>query len=232
MRGWIILKLSDRLKTVIDLVGDGSRILDVGTDHGYVPTYFALSGRASRVAASDVRKEPLKRAMITAERYGMADSIEFFMSDGLTGIDREFDDIIIAGMGGEAIISILADAPWTRGAHLVLQPQSKQETLCSWLAVNGYGPLDARLAEDDGKLYQIMSVTGGNTRGQPFEEFIIRPLLKRADALLPKYLSFLRARTERAIQGMERGGADTSAEKRLLRDIAVWESAYKNGNYT
>jgi len=35
------LRLSERLKLVASFVPEGSRIADIGTDHGYVPIYLA-----------------------------------------------------------------------------------------------------------------------------------------------------------------------------------------------
>ena len=35
------LRLSERLKLVASFVPEGSRIADIGTDHGYAPIYLA-----------------------------------------------------------------------------------------------------------------------------------------------------------------------------------------------
>ena len=43
--------LSKRLQTVADMVESGSRVADVGTDHGFVPIYLAKTGRASHAIA-------------------------------------------------------------------------------------------------------------------------------------------------------------------------------------
>ena len=57
-----IVKLSARLLTVAGFVRQGSRIADVGTDHGYIPVYLAQTGRISSALAMDVRYGPLERA--------------------------------------------------------------------------------------------------------------------------------------------------------------------------
>ena len=53
------VKLSLRLQTVAGFVRQGSRIADVGTDHGYVPVYLAQTGRIRSAIAMDVGKGPL-----------------------------------------------------------------------------------------------------------------------------------------------------------------------------
>ena len=56
------MKLSERLNTVVSFVKPGSRVADVGTDHGYVPIELAQRGIISHGLAMDVRKGPLERA--------------------------------------------------------------------------------------------------------------------------------------------------------------------------
>ena len=47
---------------------------------------------------------------------------------------------MIAGMGGETILSILKAAPWTADGHhtLLLQPQTHEELVRQYLAENGF----------------------------------------------------------------------------------------------
>ena len=56
------LRLSERLKLVASFVPEGSRVADIGTDHGYVPIYLAETGKIKSALAMDVRKGPLARA--------------------------------------------------------------------------------------------------------------------------------------------------------------------------
>ena len=64
-----IVKLSARLLTVAGFVRQGSRIADVGTDHGYIPVYLAQTGRISSALAMDVRYGPLERAQAHVREY-------------------------------------------------------------------------------------------------------------------------------------------------------------------
>ena len=56
-------------KLVASFVPEGSRIADIGTDHGYVPIYLAEIGKIKSALAMDVRKGPLARADEHIEEY-------------------------------------------------------------------------------------------------------------------------------------------------------------------
>lgn len=62
------VKLSARLAAVAALVEPGSRVADVGTDHGYIPIYLVQTGIADRALAMDVRPGPLERARAHVDR--------------------------------------------------------------------------------------------------------------------------------------------------------------------
>ena len=109
------LELSPSLRTVADLVPEGARLADVGTDHAYLPAALILEGRIPFPIAADLRQGPLDRARATVREYGLTGKAAFRLCDGLRGIrPDEVDAIAIAGMGGETIAAILEAAPWTR----------------------------------------------------------------------------------------------------------------------
>ena len=51
------LRLSERLKLVASFVPEGSRIADIGTDHGYVPIYLAETGKIKSALAMECEKK-------------------------------------------------------------------------------------------------------------------------------------------------------------------------------
>lgn len=157
------LQLQPRLQLLAELIPPNSRLADVGTDHGYVPVYLIQCGLINAAIASDIGAEPLQHAVNTATEYGV-EGIDFRLCPGLDAIAPvECDTILIAGMGGETIITILENAPWTKqGEHLlILQPMTKVELLRKWLADNGYTFTGERLVFDKDYLYPIMLVHGG-----------------------------------------------------------------------
>lgn len=157
------LELGPRLRAIADLVPTGCRCLaDVGTDHGYIPAALLLEGRVERAVAADVGALPLEHARRTARRLGLDASIDFRLGDGLTVLSPgEADVTIIAGMGGDNIVSILSAAPWARKG-LLLQPMSRAEVLRRWLTENGYAVEAERLVQDKGVIYPILTVESGD----------------------------------------------------------------------
>jgi tRNA (adenine22-N1)-methyltransferase len=211
------LILSNRLQAIAAFIGTGAAgVIDVGTDHGYLPVWLAQSGSARRIVATDIRKGPLSRAVLSAEEYGVSDKIEFVLTDGLNGIDcKGFDTVVIAGMGGETVIHILENAAWTRapGVRLILQPQTKTDELAAWLSRNGYALKKAALAADEGRYYLIYSAGRGSGEcGDPPEL-----LLRDSDPLLPGYLAGLVRKTRRALDGMERSASPPDGALHALR---------------
>jgi tRNA (adenine22-N1)-methyltransferase len=203
------IKLSNRLGVIASFIGENAAVVDVGTDHGYLPVYLAQSGKARRIAATDIRRGPLARAMATAAEFGVSDRIEFVLTDGLDGIDgTQYDTVVIAGLGGETIAGILERAPWSKADHvrLVLQPQTRIGVLSNWLDNNGFAILDETLAEDDGKIYAVLLAGAGKSRAplSCAEIYADRILLEKRDPLLPRYLDLLIEKTKRTVAGMER----------------------------
>ena len=53
------MKISDRLKNIVDMITVGNRVADIGTDHGYVPVYLCEHRISPKVIAMDINEGPL-----------------------------------------------------------------------------------------------------------------------------------------------------------------------------
>lgn len=196
------MELSPRLRSAAELVPPGARFADIGTDHAYLPVWLILNGVIDHAIAADLRQGPLDRARETAEKYCVSDRMDFRLCDGLTGLrSDETDTIAIAGMGGETIANILADAPWTKGEGitLILQPMSSQPDLRQWLCENGYAIEKECIVREDKTLYTIMLVKAG-----VMEKLTPAELLagrQSSDSLRGEYLDHMIAKVGRALEG-------------------------------
>ena len=100
------IKISNRLKTIGDLVLDNSSVVDVGCDHALLSIYLVIN-KNCKVIASDINKLPLKEAKKNIEKYNLEDKIKIVLSNGLECINDKFDTIVISGMGASTIINII-----------------------------------------------------------------------------------------------------------------------------
>ncbi len=154
------LNLSPRLTVCAGFVSPGERVADIGCDHGYLSIHLLKNGIASEVIASDINEAPLQSAMRNAAKFGVADRIRFYLSDGVRNIPREFDTLICAGMGGDTMVHILDAAPWLRDRQyrLVLQCQSKTPVLRRYLSEQGWRIGEETVVRDGKFLYTVMEV--------------------------------------------------------------------------
>ena len=144
------MELSPRLYAIAQQVPQGARLVDVGTDHGYLPVWLLMNNVIERAIAADLREKPLGRSRETAQQYGQSEKISFRLCDGLKDIDaNEVDTVVIAGMGGDTIASILEVAPWTRQDKLlILQSMTGAPRLRPWLQSHGYVILSVMLCRE------------------------------------------------------------------------------------
>ena len=217
------LSLSGRLLACAGFVKKGSRVADIGCDHGYLSLYLLQNGIASSVIASDVNEGPLQSAMRNARKFGFQNKISFHLSDGVQNIPRDFDTLVCAGMGADTMIHILESAPWLRDVRytLILQCQSKRPELRKYLYANGFAIRRETLAKDGKFIYPVTEVVWAP--GEPLKEaeyYITPALLADSSPLLPDFLKRVTDGLQKSADGLSRTGGEKYEEvKRVLDEL-------------
>lgn len=154
------LPISSRLLACADFVLPGDRVADIGCDHGYLSIHLLKNGIARSCIAADIKEQPLLSAVANAEKYGVRDKMEFYLSDGVRSIPRDFSCMVCAGMGADTIVSILEAAPWLQSSRyrLILQCQSKTPMLRRYLSERGWRITEEAVLRDGKFLYTVMEV--------------------------------------------------------------------------
>ncbi|MBO5981394.1 MAG: SAM-dependent methyltransferase [Clostridia bacterium] len=155
--------LTPRLQAVADLITYTDSVIDIGTDHGYLPIYLLVSGKAKTACAADIRKGPLENARENILRRGV--ECECVLSDGFKNICKKYSLACICGMGGETIINIITEGKDITPDTLILQPMTGADKLRKFLYENGYSITDESFVTEGEKVYCIIKAerTGENT---------------------------------------------------------------------
>lgn len=169
-----MITLDKRLSAVAALVRQGSRLVDIGTDHAYLPVHLVQAGVCPSAIASDIGAGPLDAALRTVTENELTSQIALRLGDGLATVSAdEIEDIAIAGMGGETIAAILEAAPWVqdRRLRLILQPMTRAEDLRRWLLQNGFAVMEEHLITDGRHLYPVLAAE--YTAAAPCEDEVL-----------------------------------------------------------
>jgi len=151
--------LSKRMMCLANMVTPGKRIADIGCDHALVSIYLVSEGISPKVLAMDIGEGPLEAAKANIEKYGLSESIETRLSDGMSELKPgETDGAVIAGMGGLTIVGILERSLHNikSGYELVLSPQSEIPEVRSFLRTHGIKIIDEEMIIEDDKYYNII----------------------------------------------------------------------------
>lgn len=159
------MSLSKRLETVAGFVSPGVTLLDVGSDHAYLPIALMKSGRIAAAIAGEVVEGPYQSACQNVQKEGLSQQIQVRLASGLKALSPEdsVDEVVIAGMGGRLIASILdADPDRLQGVQtLILQPNNREHELRAWLETHDYQVTAEAILEEAGKIYEIVVAQPG-----------------------------------------------------------------------
>ncbi len=154
---------SKRIKTLCSLLQEADSFADVGCDHGYCSEFVLNNGLCNRVILSDISKGSLQKAQTLLADFIDEGKAVAVLGDGFKGVPKDTQEVLIAGMGGSEIVSILSDEKYGfLPEYFVFQPMHDAEKLRRYLIEQG-----AIIYRDytffDGKFYDV--ICGGTRKG-------------------------------------------------------------------
>ena len=164
-------ELTERLTMVLGQVRyarQGSvqgRIIDVGSDHGYLAIRCLEEGLAAEAVCTEIHRAPAQRSEDALIEAGFGGCSEVYITDGLKGVSlKAGDTVVIAGMGGLNIVDIISRALKDNGYHVlenvtfVLQPQKSNDIVRKYLSKAGFVFEDESVCYDRDIFYNCMRV--------------------------------------------------------------------------
>ncbi|GFG41537.1 tRNA (adenine(22)-N(1))-methyltransferase [Streptococcus canis] len=157
--------LSNRLAQVATYVPKGAKLLDVGSDHAYLPIFLVETNQISAAIAGEVVKGPYESALKNVTQSGFADHIQVRLANGLAAFEEAdgVTAITICGMGGRLIADILeAGKEKLQGIErLILQPNNREDDLRTWLSANAFKIVAETIMTENDKYYEIIVAEPG-----------------------------------------------------------------------
>ncbi|MBQ7477191.1 MAG: SAM-dependent methyltransferase [Selenomonadaceae bacterium] len=218
-----------RINAMINFVPQGSRVADIGADHGFLSISLAEISRADFVIATDKNAGPIAAAKKNIIAAGLEKKIETRLGDGLQVLKiGEVDTICIGGMGGALICKILEDAPeiFSTTENLIIQPMNAIEKFFPLLSEKNFFIADVDLAEVGGIIYEIIFATKNVDKISARKKFETSPLLE-------KYLSSKLKKISHTLAEMSKSPAASSSEKffRLQKKLESLSFFVKRKNF-
>lgn len=144
-------------------IGHNDRVVDIGSDHGYLPLLLLREKACSRIIVTDISPWSLKKAKKNIEKEikqgDNDDVISFRLGDGLEILSKgEANIAVIGGVGGLLISQILGNNIETALSFdkIIMQPRKNQGELRYWLLNNGFAISNEHLAQEGRFICEII----------------------------------------------------------------------------
>jgi len=187
------MKISNRLKEIGNFITNAKVVVDVGCDHALLPIYLVLNNKSLSAIAIDNKVGPLESAKENIKEYNLESKIKAVLSDGLKEVNpKDYDTIVISGMGGETIVDIISKGPINDEATLILEPNKNIKELREYLALNSYEILDEKMIKDKSYFYTIIkAIKTDKTLSLSPNELIFGPIIiKENTDIFKEYLLY------------------------------------------
>jgi len=197
--------MDSRIKAVMDFVRAGSRVADIGADHGYLSIELVKNNLAAKVIATEKNIYPFE---FLSKNISGFNQIEARRGDGLKVLSvGEVDTICIAGMGGALIVKILEESPEVlqSARQIILQPMNSIKKVREYLAAQNFTIIDEDLAESAGIIYEIICA---EQNSEPKEIF-----KREKSPLLKKFRIQRLEKLQRVLEEMSKSSFASSSEK-------------------
>ena len=183
------MRISNRLKAITEFIDENDNIIDIGCDHALLDIYLKEKFENINIIASDIHEGAIKQAKKNIEKYEFEGKIDLRLGDGLSVASaKEFDTIVIAGMGYYTIKKILGATDKLKNVKkIIIQSNTDVVKLRKNIIKLGYKIEKEKLIEDNDIIYTIIEFTKGIEKYDYKQIYFGPRLMENKDELFNEY---------------------------------------------
>ena len=220
------MKLTKRLRRIVDFCPKLERWADIGCDHGRTSCALILEGKADVVFAADISGPSLGKAGELSRLIGIEERIRLRLGDGFAPVREDgVQGAVLSGMGGQLILDIFCAEPEVLAGleYMVLSPQKYPERVRKFLRENGWFVEREAMVEEQGKYYPVMAVRKGEDTPYSEEELLMGRRVE-ADGDYEKFLRYKIGFWSGVLEGV----SEEDLREGISRKIAIYQRELKN----
>lgn len=153
--------MTKRLELIASLINENDKVIDIGTDHAYLP--IILHQKNIESMGTDIHQNALNSALENLKEYHLENDIPLLLADGLKNINvLDYNTLVMAGMGFNTIKHILEEKNKLKSiTKIIIQSNNDYDKLRYHLNKLDYTLENEYIIEDKKHLYHIMKYFKG-----------------------------------------------------------------------
>lgn len=214
------MKLSQRMLTIIDFVNKNDIVADIGADHGLLAVALLLQEKVKYIYITDYNKLPLEVAKNNLIKYGINQKFILICEWGLKFLKQQIiNTCIIAGMGANLIIDILADDS-NNIERYIIQANNNVNKVRNWVKNNNYFIEAETIVYENSVYYEIIVIN----KKKGFKvlsnsDIVFGPLLRLKKSLL--FINYYESKIKYWQKVLSKVKNSNENKEKILQEISL-----------
>lgn len=185
------MKINKKLSIIASMIKRGSNVIDIGADHALLDIFLTLYNDNHCIAV-DIKKSALEGAFRNIKKYHLENKIILVKSDGFTQVEvRNYETVVISGMGTSTILNIIANAPFEQIDNFIISSNNDLRELRYAMMKMKFQITDEIVVQDNGIFYVIIQFRKGKVKYSEKELQYGPILLKQQNVDVNSYFRYL-----------------------------------------
>ncbi|MCI6615164.1 MAG: class I SAM-dependent methyltransferase [Mollicutes bacterium] len=163
--------LSKRLSIIYSFIDEGSSVVDVGCDHGYLLIELAKNNKSTNLLGVENKLGPFSTLKKNIKLNKLDGKINTSLSDGISNVDSSFDTLVIAGMGSDNIVGIIErnKDKLLLFNTIIIDSHTETEKIRRYFVKKYYKISNEKIIKDNKIVYEIIKFVKGKANYSDLE---------------------------------------------------------------